>query len=169
MATVLFRGKAVIEGAPGTYDVLASASSATPFNNSVKATQQWEDEILKDNHGFDAAWLMRNEHETVDIALYIVTDTVAHLDTPMAAVSYSAGTAGAALSALGFPFLKAGAVLTLSGFQTGAAALNGVFRLLSGSDITLTNTGAAKYTLKLLKYADSGQQTAVATAPTGAL
>lgn len=163
---VVFRGYATVEGTAGTFD--AVISNATALNQTVSITQQWEEEVIKDNHGYDIAWLMRNEHATMDIDLMLMATTAAIAAVPVQAVAPSAGvTAGTVISALntgGAPFFAAGSQIHFTGFTM--AAFNGYFRVLSGCDAKLTNSGAAKYTLKLLKYAGADQQTAFATIPT---
>jgi hypothetical protein len=42
---------------------------------------------------------------------------------------------------------------------------NGTYRLLAGAEASITNTGLAKYNLKLLKYANSDQQLGIAIIP----
>jgi hypothetical protein len=163
----VFRGYATVEGTVGTYDVLATG--ITPLNESAKLTGHWEDEILKDNHGYDFSWIMRNEHGTLDLELYFVADTAAHAAIPVKVVTPAAGVsgtgAGASVSALGTaPLLGPGSIIILTTFTL--TALNGSWRVLSGSEATLTNTKAVKYALKLLRYASSDQQTQMSTVPT---
>jgi hypothetical protein len=166
MATaVTFRGSATVEGTVGTYDILATGITA--LNNTLKVTQNWEEEILKDNHGFDYVWLFRNEHATFDGDVYFVADTAAHAAVPVKTVTPSSGVgteAGASLSNLGLPMLGPGSLVVISGATL--TAFNGHWQVLTGTEASLTNTGAAKYTLKLRKYADGTQTTALATIPT---
>lgn len=140
MASVVFRGKAAVEGIAGTFDVITY-----PVAQTGKLTQNFEEEIVKDVHGFDGAWLARNEHELFDVGMKILGDTAAH-----------AATGGAFLA----PF----ATVTLSGFTL--TVLNGAYQLVSGGDIDLGNTKVGDISFKLRKYADSTQNTAATSTPT---
>ena len=173
MATApVFRGSAIVAGINEsiTYDVVVAAATANSAGNnaltqSIKGTQSWDEEVIKDNQGYDAVWLFRNEHEMVDVDMYFVSTTAASAKLPVATVTYSAGTAGASISGLGTaPFLGAGSVINIAAGDV--TAFNGLFQVQSGGDCTLTNTGAWKYTLKLKKYATTAQNTAFATTPT---
>lgn len=160
MASVTVRGKAVVEGIASAFDAILYAISQTG-----KATQNFEEEIIKDVHGFDTAWLFRNEHATADISLKLIGDTHAHAIIPATAVSPTGGTTdGATVSALGQPFLANGSQITFSGFDL--TGFNGVWQVLSGGDVDLGNTKVADLALKVRKYADAGQQTLAATIPT---
>ena len=168
----IFRGSAVVTGvgldsAPAAYDCFVT--NASPLTQSAKMGQVWEEEVIKDNQGQDAVWIMRNEHATLDCDLIIVATTAAIAALPMT----TAGSAGAVMSGLNAalpitppsgPFLAPGSILTLTNFIP--AAFNGVWRVVTGGDCSLTNTGAWKYTLKLLKYAAAAQNTAFSTIPT---
>jgi hypothetical protein len=163
--SVVFRGYMGLEGTAGTYDVLAA--NIAPFNQSGKVTQHWEDEIIKDNHGYDMAWLMRNENAQVEVDVYLLSKSTGGaaataVASPVAVVAPGAA-AGAALSNLLMPFLTPGSVVNLSGFAV--TGFNGTYRLLAGAEASITNTGLAKYNLKLLKYANSDQQLGIAIIP----
>jgi hypothetical protein len=164
MATApVFRGYATITGIAeaATFDCLiAGPPTSSVLIQSAKGTQEWDEEVIKDSQGYDALWIMRNEREMLDIDMFIVGTSAA-----IAAVPFQAsGSAGALISALGTaPFLGPGSILTLSGFIP--TAFNGVFRVMSGGATDLTNTTAWKYSLKLLKYASSAQNTAMAVIP----
>ena len=160
-AAVVLRGKATLEGTVGSFDCFVA--NVSNLNPSVKVTQQYEPEILKDNHGYDAVWLARNEHAIVDCELYLCATTHAIAIAPMQSPTSDVNSSG--VSALGQPFLKPWACMTLSNFEL--TAFNGIFQILSGGEATLTQSGAAKYTLKLLKYADTaGQGAAILVVPT---
>jgi len=139
MPTITQRGKAVLEGIAGTFDVITY-----PIAQTGKLTQNWEEELVKDEHGFDAAWLERNVHYLADFSFKIVGDTAAHAQ-------------GAAV------FLAALATVTLSGFQ--AAAFNGSYQNISGADIDLSNVKVADLALKLRRYDDTTQNTLSQTTP----
>lgn len=139
MAAVVKRGKASVEGIPGALDVVVY-----PVKQTGKATQNYEEEIIKDEHGFDAAWLLRNENITFDIGMKLLGDTAAH------AIS-------------GGAFLAPQATVVLSGFDL--SVLNATFHMVSGSDIDLGNTKVGDLNIKLRKYADATQNTAAVTTP----
>jgi len=160
MANVTFRGKAAVEGVAGAYDAILYA-----INQTVKVTQQFDVEEIKDEHGFDLAWLFRNEHAMFDASLKLLGDTAAHAKIPATAVAGSSPATSAAVSSLGAgPFLSPGSTVTLSGFDI--VAINGKYQVLPGSDVDLGNTKAGDLTLKLRKYADSTQNALTSTIPT---
>lgn len=133
------RGKAVVEGVDGALDVVVY-----PVQQSAKATQNWDAEELKDEGGFDMAWLSRNHHYLNDHAFKIVGDTAAH-------------------AAAGGVFLAPWATVTISGFDL--AQFNGTYQNISGAEIDLGNTKVGDLMLKLRKYADSTQNTLSQTTP----
>jgi|SRR5581483_8385834 len=139
MATVTKRGKASVEGIPGTFDVIIY-----PVQQTGKLTQNFEEEIIKDVHGFDTAWLARNEHEMFDVAMKLLGDTQAH------------AIAGGA-------FLAPLSTVNLSGFDL--AVLNGAYQVTPGGDVDLANTKVGDITFKLRKYADQTQNTLANTTP----
>ena len=63
----IFQGLAVVPGVPGTLGAFLYSLSQT-----IKATQNYEEEIIKDVHGYDTAWGARNEHATGDWMLKLV-------------------------------------------------------------------------------------------------
>lgn len=139
MATLTKRGKACVSGLPGALDVILY-----PVAQSAKISDNYEEEVVKDNLGFDAAWIWRNEHFLLDLGMKLLGDTQAH------------AVAGGA-------FLAPGAVVTLSGFDL--AILNTAYQIISGGDISLSNTGVGDINFKLRRYADTTQNTLSTTAP----
>lgn len=139
MATITKKGLATVEGTTGTFDVILY-----PVAQTIKSTQNFEEEIVKDIRGFDAAWLYRNEHRMFDIGAKIVGDTVAH------------AKAGGA-------FFSPAATVVISACDL--TELNGSYHVVSGSDIDLGNTKVGDINFKLRKYADSTQNTASITTP----
>ncbi len=139
MASPIKRGKANIAGIVGAIDLVIY-----PVAQKGKTTQQWEEEIVKDVQGFDAAWLARNEHRLMDFSFKLLGDTAAH-----------AATGGAFIAAL--------ATVALSGFDL--TEFNGSYQNISGSDIDLENTRVGDFSTKFRKYADSTQATASITTP----
>lgn len=159
MASVVVRGKAVVEGIAGSFDAILYSLPQTG-----KITQNFDEEIIKDQHGYDLAWVFRNEHVTGDFGLKVIGDTHAHALIPATVVAAGAGTAGSAISSAGQPFITPGSQITFTGFDL--SVFNGVFQVLSGGDIDIANTKVADLAVKVRKYADSGQQTLAATIPT---
>lgn len=139
MATVVKRGKASVEGVVATIDVIVY-----PLAQSISLTQDFQEEIIQDEHGFDAAWLARNEKYEFEIGMKIVGDTTAH-----------AKSGGAFLSPL--------ATVTISGCDL--TVLNGAYQNVSGSKIDLGNNKVGDISFKLRRYADSTQNTLATTTP----
>ena len=155
MATEIYRGKAVVAGIPGSFDSLLYALQQTG-----KATQNYEEEIIKDVHGNDAAWVARNEHLTTDFSLKLVADTVAHAQSPVAAVTGTNTT----ISGLGQPFLSPLSCVSLGGFVL--AGFNGLYQIVSGNDVDLNNTKVGDLNFKLRRYADATQNASITASPT---
>lgn len=151
MASVTFRGKAAIEGVAGAIDVVVYPTAQT-----LKGTQQYDEEIIKDEHGFDVSWVSRNEHMMLEIGLKFLGDTAAHAAIPMQ-------NSGSQVSTLGQPFLKPYQTMVLSGFAL--AALNGTYQNITGTTMDFANTKVADGDYKLRRYADSTQNTGATTAP----
>ncbi len=141
----VFRGRAAVEGVVGVYDAILYA-----INQTLKATQNFEEEIIKDQHGYDTAWLFRNEHAMFDCTLKLVGDTAAHAAIPATTVSTTS-----VISSLGQPFLSPGNTIVLSTFTL--TALNGTYQIISGWDADMGNTKVADLAIKLRKYANSQQ------------
>lgn len=137
--TVTKRGKASVEGIPGSIDLVVY-----PVAQSGKMTMNFEEEVVKDVHGFDAAWLARNTHYLLDFAFKLLGDTQAH------AVS-------------GGVFIAPFATVTLSDFDL--AAFNGTYQNISGQEIDLGNTKVGDLNTKFRKYDNSDQNTAATTTP----
>lgn len=157
MATaVVFRGRAAIEGVAGTFDCIIY-----PVSQSLDLTQDWDMEEVKDVHGYDIAWLFRNERAELECNMKMIADTNAHAAAPV-----TAGNAGSGVSTLGQPFLAPGSYLVLTGFAL--PALNHAYMVLSGTKVTQRNTQVADIVFKGRAYADSTDQnvTTVPTVPT---
>jgi hypothetical protein len=139
MATATKRGKANIDGIRGTFDLIVY-----PVAQSGKVTQNWEEEIIKDQSGFDAAWLGRNEHRLMDFAFKLLGDTFAHAQA-------------------GGAFVAAYATVNLSGFDL--AEFNGAYQNISGGDIDLNNTKVGDFATKFRRYIDPTQNALANTTP----
>lgn len=131
MGTLVKRGKAQIAGFAGAFDVIIY-----PVIQSGKASHNWDEEVTKDNIGFDSAWLARNEHILADFNMKLLGDTQAH-----------AIAGGALLAPL--------ATVVLSGSEL--AAYNGTYQYIGGAEIDLGNTKVGDFNIKLRRYADETQ------------
>ena len=125
-------------GIAGTFDVVVY-----PVAQSGTFTQNFEEEIVKDVQGFDAAWVERNLHYLADFKFKMLGDTAAH--------------------AGGVVMLAPYATVTLSGFTL--SDLNAAYQNVSGAAFDLNNTSVADFAIKLRKYGDSTQATASVTTP----
>jgi hypothetical protein len=152
MAAPVQRGKGVVQGVPGAFDVLVYVTQQT-----LDGMQQWDLQTGKDVNGADQWWLARNEHMETDVKVEFVATTNELAATP---VSTSSGV----LSALGQPLTGPLQAVTLSGFTL--AALNGVYQMQSGAKFDIKNVGIAEATYKLRRYADATQNTLANTVPT---
>lgn len=137
--TVVKRGKASVEGIPGSIDVVVY-----PVQQSGKMTQNYEEEKVMDVHGFAAAWLARDEHFLLDFGFKLLGDTQAH------------AIAGGA-------FLGPLAVVILTGFDL--AAFNGSYQNISGDEIDLSNVGVGTLAKKLRRYSNVDQAAASIATP----
>ncbi|MEI6077235.1 MAG: hypothetical protein WCS94_16765 [Verrucomicrobiota bacterium] len=136
--SIIKRGLASVAGIVGTIDLVVY-----PVAQSGSSTQHWEDETVKDNLGFDAAWLARNLHYLADFKFKMLGDTAAH--------------------AKSVTFIAPLATVTLAGFDL--ADINGTYQNMSGAQIDLSNTSVADFATKFRKYGDATQNTASQTQP----
>lgn len=142
MANV-FRGKAQVSGTKFLCDVILY-----PIAQSMKLTQNFEEDIVQDEQGADYAWRARNEKYEGDLGMILIDKS---------------STSLAANAKTGAAFLAPYAVLTIS--TCDVVAWNTTYQLVSGSDIDLQNTQTGKMSFKLRRYADSTQNTLAATTP----
>ncbi len=139
MATLTVRGKAAVSGCAATFDVILY-----PVQQSMKMSQEYEEEIVKDAVGQDSAWLARNERWMGDIAMKLLGDTAAH-------------------AAAGAAFLAPLAVVTIT--ASPVAAFNTTWQITNGSDIGLNNDKVGDINFKLRRYSDATQNTLAQTTP----
>jgi len=137
---MVYKGKAVVESAVGALDAYAGVT-----NESVRALQNWEEEVVKDDRGRDMTWIPRNEHILLDVTVKLT----------------GASQAAAKAAAV---FLAPYAPVVLSGFDLGW--LNATWQYVGGATIDLSDTKAGGSTIKLRKYANAAQQTAATTTAT---
>ena len=138
MASPIQRGKAAVTGIAGSIDLVVY-----PVAQSGTFTQNFEEEIVKDVQGFDAAWIARNLHYLADFKFKMLGDTAAH--------------------AKGVTFIAPLATVTLTGFDL--ADINGTYQNMSGAQIDLNNTSVADFATKVRKYGDATQNTLSQTTP----
>ena len=134
------RGKASVEGINGAIDVIVY-----PVAQSANINFNFDEEVIKDNNGYDAAWLARNAHYLADFKFKVIADTAAHAQ-------------GACV------FLAPFATVVLSDFVS--ASINGSYQNISGGTIDLANTSVADLGTKFRRYDNATQATASVTTPT---
>lgn len=139
MALPLAKGNATFNGIAGTFDVIVY-----PVSQEGRLTQNWEEEIVKDVNGSDTAWLARNEHHMLDLAMKLIGPTAAN-------------------AAAGGVFLAPLTSVNLSGF--GLSPLNGQFQVTNGSDIAAHFDKVGDISFKLRQYADPNQNALANTTP----
>lgn len=139
MATITKRGKANVDGIVGSIDLIVY-----PVAQSAKLVMNYEEEIIKDTRGFDAAWLARNTHYLNDFAFKLLGDTAAH-------------------AIAGGVFIAPLATVVLSGFDL--AAMNASYQNISGQEIDLGNTKVGDMNTKFRRYDDATQATASLATP----
>ena len=158
--TVIVRGKAVIEGVAGSFDAILYALQQTG-----KADQAFNEEIIQDVHGYDGTWIARNEHMKCSWALKLVGDTAAHAAIPATTVAAVGGVGGAAVSGLGQPFLSPFSTVNFTASGTTPACFTGAYQVIEGANVDLANTKVADLNLVLRRYANADQNTAATTTP----
>jgi hypothetical protein len=148
MATVTQRGQGAVQGVVGTFDVIIY-----PVGQTGKTEQQFELEEVKDQQGFDQAWLARNEHRLMDWSFKLLGGLV-----PVNGVNPNE------LAAAGAAFIAPLGIVNLSGFAV--VDFNGAYQNISGGVIDLGNTKVGELMTKFRRYTDAGQQTGIQTIPT---
>ena len=134
------RGKASVEGINGAIDVIVY-----PVAQSANINFNFDEEVIKGNNGYDAAWLARNAHYLADFKFKVIADTAAHAQAACV-------------------FLAPFATVVLSDFVS--ASINGSYQNISGSTIDLANTSVADLSTKFRRYDNATQATASVTTPT---
>lgn len=141
-----FLGKAQVAGTSGTVTIAAVALS--PLKEGMDLTHEFEEDIIKDEQGNDAAWRAYNEKYMGDIKMRLV--------------DMEAGSSFANAKALAAALVPY-AVVTITGCDI--AAWNTTFQLISGSSLGLTHTSAGSMAWKLRRYTDATQNTLASTTP----
>jgi hypothetical protein len=144
-----FLGKAQVAGTSGTLTINAVALS--PLKEGMDLNHEFEEDIIKDEQGNDAAWRAFNEKYMGDIKMRIV-----HTATDGTSTKANAKLLAAAL----VPY----AIVRLTGCDI--ATWNNVnFQVISGGSIGLVNTSAGSMTYKLRRYTDPAQDTLAGHTP----
>jgi hypothetical protein len=138
-----FRGKAQVAGSKFLADVILY-----PIANSLKLSQNWEEDMLKDEQGDDNSVRAHNEKYIGDLGMILVDKS---------------STSTAANAKAGAAFFAPLANVTIS--TCDVAAWNAVYQVESGSDISQENTQGGKIAFKLRRWADSTQNTLMTTTP----
>ncbi len=134
-----FRGKAQIAGITGT--IAIADVVVYPLRESVSLTHEFDEDIIKDEQGNDAAWRAFNERNSGRVGMRLVDvgspTSKANIEDFCAALT---------------PYAK----ITFAG--TEPSVFDGDYQLVSGSERSLTNTTAGTMTLTLRQYVDATQQ-----------
>ena len=144
-----FRGKAQIAGLLSTdgtgivFDVILY-----PMPQSMKLSQEFDEDVTQNDIGDDCAWRARNEKYMGDVGMKLMdkgaTSTLAHAKT-------------------GAAFLSPYAIVTIS--NAAVAAWNTTWQVVSGGGIDQDNVKIGDISFRLRRYADSTQNTLAATTP----
>lgn len=141
-----FRGYAQVAGVSGSL-TLSAVAAFFPLKESMKLSHNFDEDIIKDEQGNDAAWRAYNEKHEGDIGMRLVM-------TGSPQTSAAAKLLAAALT----PY----AIVTLTGCDV--ALFNSTqWQVVSGGDVGLTNTTAGTMSFKLRKYVDPTQAALAAT------
>lgn len=135
-----FRGKAQVSGCAMTIDVIIY-----PVRQTAKLSQDFEEEIIKNDIGDDAAWRAWNEKYMGDLECALLGDTAAN-------------------AAIGAAFQAPLAIVTITGCAV--TAWNTTHQVISGGSVDLANDKTGRSSFKLRRYADATQNTLAATIPT---
>ena len=141
-----FRGYAQVAGVSGTFSAPANFS---PLKEGMDLTHEFEEDIIKDEQGNDAAWRAFNEKFMGDIKMRLI-----HTGSPTSLA------AAKALAAQLTPYQ----IVTLTGNDLGTI-WNTSWQVISGGTIGQTNTTAGSMAWKLRRYVDTTQNTLATTAP----
>lgn len=141
-----FLGKAQVAGTSGALTVATVALN--PLKESMEFTHHFEEDIIKDEQGNDAAWRAFNERYEGDLKMRLV-------DTSTPSTFAQAKALAAALT----PY----AIVAITGCDI--AAWNTSYQIISGSSVDLKNTTAGGMSWRLRRYADATQNTLATTTP----
>lgn len=152
MAAIAQKGKGVVAGFPGTFDVMIYVTQ-----QKGDITQHFDESSGKDVLGF-TQWLNgRDERAEMEIDIEFIGATNENAQAPMS-------TSSGVLSTLGQPLLSPFEAVTLSTFTM--AALNGVWQTMPGCKFDMENISIGKGRYKLRRWADSTQNTLLNQTPT---
>jgi hypothetical protein len=139
----IFRGKAQVSGTVFVADVILY-----PWPESMDLNHEFQEDIIHDTSGGDAAWRSRNEMITGELGMVFVDQS---------------SSSTAAHAAAGAAFFAPYAILTIS--TCAVVAWNTTWQVVSGASINQKNTDTAKGKFRLRRYVDSTQNTLAATIP----
>lgn len=141
-----FRGYAQVAGVSGTLTVAAVA--LYPLKESMKFSHSFDEDIIKDEGGNDAAWRAFNEKYEGDIGMRLVMTG-----------SPSTFANAKALAASITPY----ATVAIAGCDI--SSWNTSYQIVPGSEVGLTNTTAGTMSYKLRRYVDTTQNALATTTP----
>jgi hypothetical protein len=143
-----FRGRAQVAGTSGTVAVADVAISI--LKEGMTLTHEFEEDIIKDEQGNDAAWRAFNEKYGGTLKLRLVIT-----DDP------NTFTRAKALAAVLTPLAK------LQITNCDVSIFNTTFQIVSGSTLAdLVNTTAGSASWNIRRYVDATQNTLAVTTPT---
>jgi hypothetical protein len=144
-----FRGKAQIagllssDGTAVTFDVILY-----PMPQSMKLSQEFDEDITASEIGDDCAWRARNEKYTGDLGMKLMDKSATSL---------------IANARTGAAFLAPYAIVTIT--KSSVSAWNSTYQNVSGGSIDQDNMKIGDISFRLRRYADSTQNTLAATTP----
>lgn len=141
--TQTFRGKAQVSGSAMTFDVILY-----PIPQSAKMDHEFKLDIVEDSNGDDISLRAHNEMYSGDIGMVLVDQS---------------STSSLANAESGGAFLSPLSTVTISACQL--ATWNGTWQYRPSSSIDLQNTQPGKMSYKLVRYANSTQQTLLTSTP----
>ena len=144
-----FRGKAQIAGllsSDGTaivFDVILY-----PLPQSMKLSQEFDEDITQSEIGDDCAWRARNEKYMGDVSMKLMDKT---------------NTSTIANAKTGAAFLSPYTVVTIT--KSAITAWNTTWQVISGGGIDQDNMKIGDISFRLRRYSDATQNTLAATTP----
>ncbi len=145
-------GVAVIKSIePTSGQTITVTGYAAFFIQSLKATQNFDQNFIKDSLGFDAAAIARNNYIELDMEF----------------IPYHATLGDSVLgSTNGTVFLAPQAAIAFANLRV--TALNATYMHMPGTTINLANEEVASMTLKVRRYLNTDQNTQMTTVITAA-
>ena len=138
-----FRGKAQVAGTKFTADVILY-----PIANDLELNQDFATDVVLDEQGDDYSKRAHNEKYVGDLGMVLVDKSA---------------SSTAANAQAGAAFLTPLATVNITACDV--AGWIGAYTLETGSKISQQNTSHGKMTYKLMKYANSAQNTLMTSVP----